>query len=245
MIKAARVILLLSFTLTINASFAQPSECKTLLQDYVEKMGRFKKPPEQNIFKLSFNQEIHYKPRSKKENLVVNGDLRISKSKSFFQSNYMSLYRDEKNGIMVIPYARRIVIENGGKLDINKNGFNEMAAFQDSLIRFGEVTNCQKYIDKSVSYYKINLKPSENVQDQLHVTEIKFIYNIDKQVMDKVVIYYDQQSEMDFIAVTYLILDFNSKEKITESAYQMVYSDKNKLKNEFKGFEIINNRTDN
>jgi hypothetical protein len=91
----------------------------------------------------------------------------------------------------------------------------------------------------------IVLIPNEDIDKSLKVNRLEILFDLDKNMIYSVTTFYNEKSELDHLVVTYNDLNFNYSGSLFTNAYSKVLNSNGKLKAEYKGYELIDNRARN
>ena len=208
-------------------------------------MGRMEVSDERKAYYMKYGIETKFKARSSNQNLSVEGSFLLSGKKSQYESSVLSAYADDKNGFLILHNQRKIFWGPGGKNAMGKDNFNMISTFQDSLVKSSSISSCNNVKYNSKLYKEITLSTNNNVKKRFHVNNIKILYDVENEMIQSVTCHYDEKSEMDIMKVTYYVMDFNYSGVIFSNAYSKIFNSNGKLKPSFKGYELIDNRSQN
>ncbi|HMT27636.1 MAG TPA: hypothetical protein PKD91_00010 [Bacteroidia bacterium] len=241
------ILLWLFSLLAVRPLYSQPfkDDCKELLVQYVKDMAKITKPVKNKVYRLKYTFETINKPGSPDKNISVAADMILAADKSSFESNVISMYADSKNGFMILPHQRQVIWGPGGNAGYTEDNFKMISAFQDSLIRYSKLISCTGLKGNGGDLKQIILEVPSNIQNRFFVERLMLIYSNSKKQIVKVVQYFNDQSPMDKMIVNYEEMDFDYNKKGDFNAYNKVLTASGKLRPEYKGFELIDNRDKN
>ena len=222
------------------------NNCRDLLQKFVADMTRISMPENQKTYFMKYRVETFNKPKSNNQNSSMSGQVMLSGDKSSFESNIMSSYADDKNGFLILHNQRKIVWGPGGKNTTGADNFKQLASLQDSLVKLSYLSVCKNVTVAGKKNMKfIVLIPNEDIDKSLKVNRLEILFDLDKNMIYSVTTFYNEKSELDHLVVTYNDLNFNYSGSLFTNAYSKVLNSNGKLKAEYKGYELIDNRARN
>src|SRR5205809_2249618 len=108
-------IIFLLWASTLSAQ-KYDADCKANLVKYVKTMSAMREPAGKKVYHMNYSIETIYNPgKSASASKYVKADILVAKSKSFYETDLMNMYADDKNGFLVLPIQRKIIWGPGGK----------------------------------------------------------------------------------------------------------------------------------
>src|SRR5436190_13729360 len=76
-------------------------DCKTNLMRYAKSMSDMQEPVNKKTYHMNYSVETIYKPgKSANASKYVRADILVAKGKSFYETDLMRMYADNKNGFL-------------------------------------------------------------------------------------------------------------------------------------------------
>ena len=238
-----RVIYIFLFVMVSNNTLGQVAkpDCKSFLKEYVNSMRKISKIESNQVYKMKYNMSYEFRDNNT-PNQSVDATLIMSLSKSFYYSNVLNLFADKNNGFMVMPLQRQIIWGPGNKGSTELDKMNTLLSFQDTLIEVSSVESCKLNVIQGDSILQISLLIPKSIQEPTGIDKLVLKYSYKRKMMESVVCQYVSNKELKRVTVTYYELDFDYEGNFNETAYQKVFKSKGKLREEYRGFEVIDNR---
>lgn len=225
-----------------NWSLAQSDwkDCTKLMDEYRDKMKKIDKPKEGQVYLM----DMHYSfitPDSlisNRNNLDVK--YYLTKDLSYYKSNKMDMYSDSKDFIIATHPNKSILWNNSIAKDSTWKDITKVGLkINDSLISYLKIAGCRTVEDK----IHVTMAFTGDYQKKVKIKSVNYIFNKENRMLKKVVINYIPNSKMVRSEITYNKLDFNYAISENKTAREFVFENSSRLKKNYAGYKVIDNRS--
>ena len=244
MIKRIIYILSIAFFVVHPSIFGQSYDhCLKKIRKYNKKLGNIDFPKGDKVYHFSYQNIIEHATKGYTE--YVNNDVNIymSKDQLHYLTNDIEVYQDFRDAFMII-HSKKIVMWTISAINREKEKrLKDLIQLRDTLFHYCEVKNCenQKYSDGR-NIQKTTLKLHPDAQRTFKMNTISYWYDLDKEVVTKVVTDFIPGYEAKKMTVIYKNINLDSDKKLHKPVAGLILNKKLKLLSKYKGYHLIDNR---
>lgn len=222
--------------------FGPPSgeECRKQLKAYCHSVSLKEAPSGKQVYFIHYEMFTVARPGKGGEDSRVEVRASLGKNIMFYESNYVSMYRDSNEVYTVIHPQKLIVRSFSDKTADASFRKNHLSNALDTLIDDGTVKPCRAgtYQGEAVKIAELLLNPASVKKTGLE--RIVYYLNEQKQSIAGQEMYYTYSSPVLKREIRFHTVDFNYKEKLKARARDYVF-DGSRLKTVFKGYQVQDN----
>jgi hypothetical protein len=159
------------------------------------------------------------------------------------KSAEMNVFQDEKDAFIVLPHKKLILRNDAALKQQGDASMDKYLALYDSLLNYSRIT--KNIAVKSKGYDRqISIEVDEKGQYLFKIKKADYFVNTTTRSIKKVRMYYGDSFKSSIAYVDYLIndLEYNYKRKHLSDNVETAFLTNNKLKENFKGYKLIDNR---
>lgn len=239
-----KYILIISFffSMILTKVHAQGdyAECRKVLKEYVKKISLVNYPSGTQVYYM--DMDIAYKIRNTENpELKMHVEVLMSKDQLSYNSNYVSVFQDEKDAFMVLHAQKTILRSKGGKSEDRELNKSRLTIFQDTIIDLSKIKQCTNIKQEGKDVMMIELEPNEYAKKTYFVKSLKFYYDPIEKALKKISIFYTDEYKMEECTVSYNKVNYNYKGWSSRSAYDKVLSKTGQPVAKFKNYKIVDN----
>lgn len=228
----------------IGNVFAQEenSACKDLLYNYIEQFAEMELPERKNAYYLKIKLENN--PREKSQKSRYPSDLVEiinTKNQLVYNTNNFSIYQDQEDLFYVYHFQKIIQWSNSTRNneEIMQKSW-DLSKLQKKLIDISEISECKDDTINSNIYKHIRINlPQSYVSD---IANCEYYYNTNKNLLEKVIVYYSDSHILDNKVVEFLEVNFDYKPISLKKAKSEIFDRKGKLLPKYSSYKLVNNK---
>lgn len=162
------------------------------------------------------------------------------------KSPQMQVYQDSKDAFIILPLKHLIVRNDADTIKNAEMNGKKMLAMYDSLLRYSSISASEKV--KATGYDKhIAIKVNEKGQEMFGVSKADYWIDSNARTIKKVRICYAAESAQynaQISYVDYMInkMEYDHKGKKLSNNVALNFLKNNKLKENYKGYTLVDNR---
>jgi hypothetical protein len=169
-------------------------------------------------------------------------ELITNKVQTRLYSKQAIVLKDEKHTFTILPEKKTIYWANGVLDKTAAPIYNRLAQMQDTIFKNVKKIECvdvkQKSYNKTVTLYL-----NERMAKQQGVEKATYCYNDVNNLLSQVILEYLPENNYKRVVYDFNKTDFNYQQANMKIAVEkLVFESKNKLKKEYQGFQINDNR---
>lgn len=214
------------------------SDCKQLIKKVYRDLEDRYTQPDNGVFQWGYTTKI--KMQEEDSWSVTNVSLFATAEKSFLISEQVEVYEDKRTTVSVIPSNKAIYIHDSTPGIQKKERIRQLTSFQDSLLLYSRVGNCQ---DMAGNRKKVELILNDTGKKIFNADKAIFILDIKKSTVVQTEMKYLPSHRMSQMIIVFHEDKKNYNANITDSsALGMVFGANGKLKDQYKGYKIYDSR---
>ncbi|MCF8715550.1 hypothetical protein JM658_12010 [Joostella atrarenae] len=219
-------------------SYSNKEQCDKILKDYIQSMEetwKLSNPDKASYMKYSI--ETSYNPNLKIAASRSQTEVAKKSDRFYIKSEDMLISGDKEMVLVVIPKDHRIYWNSADpKIFESGNNYLRLLEVQRKILESAKEVRCTSMENK----VEISIIPSEEMTKTTNLIKQEVVYDFIKKAVIKVSNQYNQKSQILTQEVTYNEVDLDSSIKVN-SPREIVFSN-DKLREKYKGFQIIDNR---
>ena len=236
-----RIILLLLSALPF-LSFKGEEPCTGTLKECLKKMASVSKPQPGKACYMRLTIKKDMDGQSKVPDSDVEARITISEKAMAYDTDALSMYRDEEDAFTIIYSRRQVIWSKGSKPEYNSEAIKQMGGMQQEVIDQCAVQSCQQINFKGIKANKLTLAPPASYQKASKLTEMTFIYNAEERKIEQIDMKYAQGSALKEETVTFHEINFNYKGAVPKKVRNQVLTSSGQLLKQYKGYTLVDQR---
>lgn len=217
------------------------SECQSFLEQYIEKNIQYTMPKGDESYYLKFETILYEVPNSLGEVKQGVAEMLLSAKGFMYKSASVNIYQDSKNSFIVIDLLKKIIWRTTDQNQNKGADFFKYAGAQKDLMKRGKMESCSDVVIDGKNCRKAVFVLDEAYQSIYNADKIDFYYDVTSKKMVQQTVYHHVKKTSAKTTMKYLKMDYHSKKKVGE-ARSYIFSSGNQLKENYKGYEILDKR---
>lgn len=231
------VAILVLVIILCKSSIGQQSDCKDLLYNYNKSISSISTPQNDKVYFFDVSIEVQMKDQA-----VGNHKDRIqillSKDNFQYKSKLLDIYYDTNYTCYILKNQKVIMIGKSKPRSGNDLYLEKIAILRDSIIAQCNLFSC-KHLNVGKGSTEIILIPPPKVKKEMSIEKLKFIFSdIDQSLVRSEILSVENNTIINY---NKLNLDYTETE-INKNTEFAIFSSKNKLKDQYTGYQLIDNR---
>lgn len=212
--------------------------CKEVLFDYLDRMETIMKPEGSKTYHMEYTMNVEFKDAMNMPKSTTKAEVLVSKDRIMMKDQNFSLYGDRNHVFVVVPQTNTIFWDNSDpKIFEENNSYKTFLDIERKLLNTATSVLCKP---SDGNKENIQVIPNEDFTKKTNLISQTITYSTTLKRIYSVNNYYNNKSNIKQQSITYDIVDFNSANKVPDPL-DVLFKGK-KLKDEFKGYEIVDNR---
>jgi hypothetical protein len=226
-----------------SLSFIVDDACINSIRRVFDEMN--KSASANKVTYLKYNVITTLSVKDKNDKYIVNDsefEVISSNNRARIYGKEMIVYRDEKNTFSILPQKKIIYWTNSYINKNNNDVYKNLKIMQDSVFLNNERVDCKDI--KGQPYNKeITIFLGKKVKTSMKINSVTYCLNTSKKSLSNVSMVYMPNQPYQKNVYVFKEQNFDyKKENLNTPSIDLVFENKNKLKKQFEGYKIIDNR---
>ncbi len=236
-----RIVILLVLVLPAF-SFKAEDPCLGSLKECLGKMAAVSKPQNGKSCYMHMNVRKDMDSKSKVPDSDVEVKITISEKVMLYETNAITIYKDEQDAFTIIHARKQIIWTEGTKPSYNEEQVKQIGTLQQKAVEKCSVQSCQKVDYKSREASRLTLVPPADYQKGSKLKEMTFIYDGKEKKIEQIGMKYLPGSELKEEVTTFHEINFNYKGSVPAKVKGLVLNTSGKVLARYKGYALVDQR---
>ena len=217
--------------------------CISNMLKYIDRMAGGNPRPEkgQAFFMHYVSENV---PHEKFRSAVIKKEFKvyITPTQTILESDDIAVYKDEVDLFAVVHPLKKVIWNPAGPdPEVTTAGLREMADLQKQILTTGEIVQCKTIGSGEDKFQKVELIPAQMYRDQHRITSLVIIFDLQREMVEKVVINFEDDQDIITQIVTYKDVNFDYKD-FKPVTIKKQFLDKNgNLNDKYPGYTLVRN----
>jgi len=197
------------------------------------------------VFHLNYGIKAVLNEKDKQEKNIISAssiEMLTSNKYSWILSEQMKVYKDNINTITVLPQRKLIYLSDAVMGAKDENMYTKLKQLQDTIFKNSEKVECVN-VTGQLYNKTVTLFLNSKISQALEMKKVTYYINSTENTLQRVFVEYIPNKQYKTLDYVFTDADFDyTKVNIAVPVEQLLYSGKGLLKQEYKGYEVIENR---
>lgn len=216
--------------------------CVEELKTCLQKMAQFSVPQGKSAYYMHMAIIKKMSPGADVPDTDADVKLIITPSQMHYETQLLSVYKDEQDAFTIVHPQKQIIRTSGGKIPYSNQAVGEVGAMQLTMLSQCTVSSCKSVEQNGKLYKQLILIPNEALKQKVQVKTMSFTYEKKSHSLKKIETRYLPGQAMINEQITIYDTDFNYKGVLPASVKSKVFNSSGKLLSSYKGYKIVDKR---
>ena len=226
-----------------SIAFAQGKDnCKGLVVKHFNQMQDVGVPGENSAHRYIYSTHNKLFPEYGSNTKKMKLDYVVGKGLTIYESSYVSMYKDQQEGYLVVHPQKKILIFSSKENSRTQEDLKIVSSFQDSVFVFMTEKECKVIKENNIVIKRGVFTPSLAMNRKIGLTKIVADIEPESGKVLKIENFFEKPSKYQWQEMVYHEVDLKYKGKLPKNARDKVFSTSNALLAKYQNYEIIDQR---